>query len=810
MAIYIGTKKSTFRDLMIIVWIHLLLLPMSLNELLADDRSDFLSQYCFECHTGDSPAASLHLETLAFDLKQPENYEKWLRIYDRVVTGEMPPQSDGKAAKHPYLLSLSTNLRAMHQSQKGTVFRRLNRLEYQNTINDLLGTHLKLAEGLPEDTELNEFNNIGEALGISMVQMQQYIDCATLALEEVDRQASRELEPTKMVASYADTQNAEQWLGKIWLKRDDGAVVFFKNYGYPTGMLREAATQKDGYYKVRVRGYAYQSDQPITFSIGATTFARGLEQPTFGFYSMPPGDPTTIEVTAWIPARYMIELTVYGITDRFALKSTPVAEYKGAGLAILDIELEGPLPVATNRNVRAELYAGLQREEIAPRNPRERNRIDYLPKFDLKLSEGREELRVTLQRLAEQAYRRPVTAEEIVPYVELFEQELSKQATEDEALRTAMVAILCSPDFLYLREKGPQLNDFEVATRLSYFLQRTAPDSTLIALAQAGKLHTDQILTSQVDRLIEDPKFARFIADFSHSWLQLADINFTNPDGKLYPEYDAYLQWSFLAETQAYLRYLIEANRDVSEMVESRYAMLNERLAEHYSLDGIEGPEIRKVDLPTDSVRGGLLSQGAILKVSANGTNTSPVVRGAWVTERIMGLAVPPPPPGIPGVEPDIRGASTLRELLDKHRSLDSCNGCHRILDPPGFALEGFDPIGGWRDQFRTTGLGERVVKEILGRKVQYKLGPPVDSSGVLSSGERFANYVEFRRLLAENRKQLARALTTKLLTFATGREMGFSDRETIDKIAAESIESGKGIRDMLKLVVSSDIFLSK
>jgi hypothetical protein len=559
-----------------------------------------------------------------------------------------------------------------------------------------------------------------------------------------------------------------------------------------------------------VRGYAYQSDQPITFSIGATTFARGLEQPTFGFYSMPPGDPTTIEVTAWIPARYMIELTVYGITDRFALKSTPVAEYKGAGLAILDIELEGPLPVATNRNVRAELYAGLQREEIAPRNPRERNRIDFLPKFDLKLSEGREELRVTLQRLAEQAYRRPVTAEEIVPYVELFEQELSKQATEDEALRTAMVAILCSPDFLYLREKGPQLNDFEVATRLSYFLQRTAPDSTLIALAQAGKLHTDQILTSQVDRLIEDPKFARFIADFSHSWLQLADINFTNPDGKLYPEYDAYLQWSFLAETQAYLRYLIEANRDVSEMVESRYAMLNERLAEHYSLDGIEGPEIRKVDLPTDSVRGGLLSQGAILKVSANGTNTSPVVRGAWVTERIMGLAVPPPPPGIPGVEPDIRGASTLRELLDKHRSLDSCNGCHRILDPPGFALEGFDPIGGWRDQFRTTDLGERVVKEILGRKVQYKLGPPVDSSGVLSSGVRFANYVEFRRLLAENRKQLARALTTKLLTFATGREMGFSDRETIDKIAAESIESGKGIRDMLKLVVSSDIFLSK
>jgi len=779
-------------------------------DLRADERQTFLQEHCLECHAGESPEGGLSLESLQFELDTPANFEKWVRIYDRVIAGEMPPQSNGKAAQHSYLTTLYAKLRAAHQAHKGTVFRRLNRQEYQNTINDLLGTHLKLAERLPEDTERNEFNNIGESLGISMVQMQQYIDCATLALEEVDRQVSRELEPTKVVASYANTQNGEQWLGKVWLKRDDGAVVFFKNYGYPTGMLREAATQKDGYYRVRVKGYAYQSDKPITFSIGATTFARGLEQPTFGFYSMPPGEPTTIEVITWIPARYMIELTVYGITDRFALKSTPVAEYTGAGLAIHDIELEGPLPIATNRNVRAELYAGLQREEIAPRNPRERNRIDYLPKFDLRLSEGREEVRVALRRLAEQAYRRPVSIEEIVPYFDLFEQELNKQVTVDEALRTALVAILCSPDFLYLREKGRQLNDFEVANRLSYFLHRTAPDSTLLGLAQTGKLNTDRELTSQVERLIEDPKFDRFIADFSQSWLQLADINFTNPDGKLYPEYDAYLQWSFLAETQAYLRYLIEANRDVSEMVDSRYAMLNERLAEHYSQDGIAGPEIRKVDLPPDSVRGGLLSQGAILKVSANGTNTSPVVRGAWVTERIMGLEVPPPPPGIPGVEPDIRGASTLRELLDKHRSLDSCNGCHRVLDPPGFALECFDPIGGYRDQFRTTDLGERVIKEILGRKVQYKLGPKVDSSGVLPSGERFANYVEFRRRLAENRQQLARALTTKLLTFATGREMGFSDRETIDKIATESIESGKGIRDIFKSVVSSEIFRSK
>jgi hypothetical protein len=415
-----------------------------------------------------------------------------------------------------------------------------------------------------------------------------------------------------------------------------------------------------------------------------------------------------------------------------------------------------------------------------------------------------------MAKFVELAFRRPVKPSEVAPYYELFEQELNKQTTADEALRTALVALLCSPDFLYLREMGPNLNDFEVANRLSYFLSRSSPDAKLLHLAREGALSNDSELVRQVDRLMEDERFERFVLDFSDSWLQLADINFTNPDGKLYPEYDPYLQWSLLRETRTYLRYLLETNRDVSELVESRFAMLNERLAEHYGMEGVAGPNLRKVDLSPDSVRGGLLAQGAILKVSANGTNTSPVVRGAWVTERIMGLSVPPPPPGIPGVEPDIRGASTLRELLDKHRSLDSCNGCHRLIDPPGFALECFDPIGGWREQFRTTDLGERVNKEILGRKVQYKLGPKVDSSGELLNGERFANYVEFRGLMADNRKLLSKALATKLLTFATGREMGFSDREEIDRIAEKAIEPGKGIRDLVKLVVCSDIFRSK
>jgi len=224
----------------------------------------------------------------------------------------------------------------------------------------------------------------------------------------------------------------------------------------------------------------------------------------------------------------------------------------------------------------------------------------------------------------------------------------------------------------------------------------------------------------------------------------------------------------------------------------------------------VSGPELRRVSLPANSARGGFLSQGSVLKVSANGTNTSPVVRGVWVLERILGQTPPPPPAGVPGVEPDIRGATTLRELLDKHRNLDSCRGCHQMIDPPGFALESFNPIGGWRDRFRSLGEGERINLEVGGRKVRYRLGSQVDATGQLLDGRKFSGFREFRELLAEDQKALAKTLATKLLIFATGREMGFSDRDVIDQIVQQSAAKGHGVRDLIHLVVTSEIFRRK
>ena len=776
---------------------------------------EFLEIHCHDCHADGSDKGGLDFDELGADLSDPATFARWEHIFDRVVAGEMPPKKKPRPEAEElaaFRKTLAPALTRAHAAVRGTVLRRLNRREYENTLNDLFGTNLRLAEMLPEDGRSHEFDNVGEALNISLVQLQQYLRAADAVLDSAIASTTGKPESKTIRASYADTRGAENFLGKNWLVLPDGAVMIPQAWGYPTGMLREANTRTAGYYKVRVTGYAWQSDRPITFSIGATTFQRGAERPTFSYHQFPPGKPTTIEIEAWIERNYMIEVTPYGIYDRdYSIKKNGLANYKGPGLAISHVEIEGPLtPEFPSRGHRL-VFDGIDRREIEPRNPAEKKKSWYKPKFEVVSDDRAGDARRALERVAIAAFRRPATAEDFAPYLALFEAELAGEASFEEALRTAVSALFCSPRFLFLHEAPGRLDDHALASRLAYFLTRTSPDDELLRLAKAGKLGSDPaVLRAQADRLLAHPHFARFLEDFTDAWLNLRDIDFTVPDRKLFPEFDQFLQFSMLEETRAFLRELIESNQPVTGIVRSDFAMLNSRLADHYGVEGVKGPHIRRVPLPDDSRRGGFLTQGSVLKVSANGTNTSPVVRGAWVLERILNEPPKPPPPGIPGVEPDIRGATTLRELLDKHRDSTTCRSCHQKIDPPGFALESFNPIGGYRARFRSLGEGERVDAMVGARRVQYRLGPPVDASGEFPDGTAFADINGFRAHLASDPDRLARAFATKLLTFATGREMGFSDRPALKQLVAASARKGHRIRDLLYLVISSEIFRTK
>ncbi len=779
----------------------------------------FLSQHCGDCHAGGADEGGFDLDQLGGDADDPATFARWERIFDRMDRREMPPPDAEPLSVDDlkgFLDQLGGAINDIHHRNKGTAYRRLNRQEYQNTLNDLFGTHLDLQTRLPADGRSREFDNVGEALGISVTHLQQYLDAAEEVLAAATEPTLTPPPAQTITASYDQTREGEKFIGKVWQQLPDGAVVFYEKRGYPSGMLRGTEVKPPGRYRIRVIGYAHRSDRPITLRVGGTSFARGSEKVTYGYVELPPGspdgnDPASIELEAWIADRYMIELDPWGIdTGGYNVEKEGFAGYEGPGAAILSVELTGPLREEFPSCGHRMLYEDF---DLQPK-PNQNRWAE--PELIVDAADPAAAARSTLMRVANAAFRRPVQSDEVDRYIQLFEQQLGDGATIRQSLWTAVSAVLCSPDFLYFNENvtnrdDRSLDDHALASRLSYFLTRTAPDEPLRRAADRHELTGDpQNLWIHARRLLDDPRSDRFITDFCDAWLNLRDIDATSPDQSLFPEYDEYLQHSMLAETRRFVRTLFDENLPVANLVDSDFAILNDRLAEHYEIEPVVGPELRKVPLPADSIRGGLLTQGSILKVSANGTNTSPVVRGVWVMERLLGNPPQPPPPGIPGVEPDVRGATTLRELLDQHRDMDSCRSCHSQIDPPGFAMECFDPIGGYRERFRSLGAGDKVDVQIAGRKVRYRSGPPVDASGQLADGRRFDDFQTFRDLLAADQSTLATTLATKLLTFATGREMGFSDRPIIERIVAATEPEGYRAGDLLRQVILSETFANK
>jgi hypothetical protein len=340
------------------------------------------------------------------------------------------------------------------------------------------------------------------------------------------------------------------------------------------------------------------------------------------------------------------------------------------------------------------------------------------------------------------------------------------------------------------------------------------PDDELRTLASNGKLRDKGVLRAQVERMLKDAKAQRFIADFTDQWLDLAEIDATTPDKKLYPEFRRILRDSMLAESRAFFTELVDKDLSASNIIDSDFAMLNQRLAEHYGIPGVAGSAIRKVAIPAKSGRGGILTQAAILKVTANGTVTSPVKRGVWVQRQILGQPPDPPPPNVPAIEPDVRGATTIREMLEKHRTVASCAGCHNKIDPPGFALESYDVIGGLRTRYRALEGDVPTMPDAIkgmGRPgVQYRWGKAVDTAGETADGRPFRDLEEFKKLLLANPRPIAKNLVTQLVIYATGAPVGFSDRAAVEGILDRTEARGYGVRSLIHEIVESPLFLTK
>jgi cytochrome c553 len=765
----------------------------------ADVRA-FLANHCLECHGAEKPKGKFRVDQLPGDFTDQAGRDRWLAVLRRVQAGEMPPKAKPRppekesGALTAWISARAEAAEAARRAAEGrVVLRRLNRAEYEKTVRDLLGIDVDLTGLLALDNSMDGFDNVGAALHLSSFALERYLEAADTALNVAiaDRSA-----PNKVKNRYSlkDQHAIKIYGNQFYRVLDDGTVVLFVSTHDTTVWLSQFYPRDRGYYRFRISASGFQSNgKPVTFAVHS--HAVGLVD----YFDVPADKPTVIEFVSRIEAhKGSIEIAPYGLGNAVIHTPGKAAEYKGAGLAVHWVEVEGPLyetwPPASHRR----LFGDLPQTRIKHNS----DRLEVVSK------DPEADAERILRDFTRRAFRRAVTDEDVKPFMTLVKARLAEKDSFEQAVRVGLAAVMSSPKFLFLNEKPGKLDDFALANRISYFFWSTMPDEELLTLAEQKKLSQPDVLRQQVERLLKDPKASAFTSNFCGQWLNLREIDFTAPHYLMYPEWDQMLKVSMVRETELFFAELLKSDLSLLNFVASDFSMLNGRLAQHYGIPGVEGLwEFRKVPLPAGSHRGGVLTMASVLKVTADGTNTSPVKRGAWVLERIIGTPPPRPPVDVPPLEPDIRGAKTLREQLAKHRSNAACASCHAKIDPPGFALESFDVIGGWRDYYRLSNwvAGAKAVK---GK--HYLQGRDVDATGETADGKPFQNIDEFKQLLLRDKGQIARALTERLVTYATGGAPEAADKPEIDAIIAKVRDKNFGLRTLVHEIVQSKMFQNK
>lgn len=799
---------------------------------------------CLECHDADTSEGKLDLAALTFDLAEPKLLERWVQLFDRVENGEMPPDAETMSAddRTELLKSLEAPLRAACEAAtarngRGAI-RRLTRAEFENNLRVLLKLpHLDVRDKVPEDRDAHGFTKVASLLDMSRVQLDGYLAAAEAALRTAmaapappplieQRFTGTDLFPEletfgEREAMFFARNNRmvsitnQQFAAMTSAERRDPTLelALFRSatwpyYGYPRGFRAKF----DGTYHVRFRGRAVRqvrdfrivpANEPVAMSFRARqpsgADVSGDVRETGGWLDLAP-EPREFETTIRLKAGETFEYSPLGLpvpfirTDGgFFYDYPPMPPEGHRGVAIQWLEVQGPIVEA---QWPPESFHVLF-DDVAPERgaPADATRI--------------------FRRFAALAALRPLSDEDHRPFLQLIDDKLAAGTPFAEALLAGYQALLCSSHCLYVTEPraGSADDHFAVASRISHFLWNSRPDEELMRLARNARLRDPEVLKAQTERLLSDPRAEQFIRSFADEWLDLRRLRRDIPDERLYPEYrkDDYLVDSMEHETLAFLTAVIRDNLPATTLIASDFTFVNDRLARHYDLPRVDGSAMRRVKLPQDSPFGGLLTQAALLKHTANGTTTSPVVRGAWVMEKLLGQPPPPPPKSVPAIEPDIRGAASIRELLAKHAADKTCAGCHARFDPVGFALENFDVMGAWRDRYRGLERGDKVTGvDPAGHPYTYFVGREIDASGRLLGGESFQNVRELKRILAANPRLLARNLLHHMTLYATATPVGFADRSEIEALLDACAKDGYRVRDLIVALTCSRVFLGQ
>ena len=810
--------------------------------------AEFTEKYCTGCHNGAAKSGGLDLTALPFAPSDAANFAEWVKVHDRLQAGEMPPKAvtrrPDRQEQEAFLRELTASLTAAERSATArtgrATERRLNAYEYENALRDLFhAPWLQLKGQFPEDGEAFRFNKLSSALDVSHVHVSRYMNAADYAIRQVMSVEAKQ-PPTAVTRYYAREQR--ELVNKINTPNQKGDRATYPIVGLepepavfartapmtvgasdPEKREREAVAWVSSNY---VTGFRYKWDR--------------FEAPVAGRYRIRFKGYTLWVAPLSAPRQHLADwqhisrgrrdesVNVYtrnGVLNRHVggFDLTPEPAVHDAGEVWL-LAGETLVPDASRffRSRPNNFRNPLMTPEGAPAVAFQWMEVEG-PLYDahttagykLLFGDGSEQnperlLRAFLARV----YRTPQVDEaDVKRFAALVEDERRAGRSFTEAMIVGYTAVLASPRFLYVRERPGPLDDYALATRLALFLWNSVPDERLLARAAKGELKRPEVLRAETTRMLADPKARRFVDAFLDYWIDLRKMEDSTPSAALYNDYylDDALNEAAAAESRLFFAEMLRRDLPVRNVVDSSFTFLNERLAVHYGIPGVKGVAMRRVELPPDSPRGGFMTQASVLKVTANGTTTSPVLRGKWITERMLGFEIPPPPV-VPAVEPDIRGAVTIRQQLEKHRSNASCAVCHNRMDPPGFALESFDVMGGWRDRYRGVDEAKTPEKGIgkNGQPFAFHYALPVDSSGVLADGRPFHDVRDLKRLLLAGERQIALNLAKQLTIYATGAPVRFCDRTQIEKMVDAAKASQYGLRTLVCQVVESELFRSK
>ncbi|HEV7403564.1 MAG TPA: DUF1592 domain-containing protein [Chthoniobacteraceae bacterium] len=777
--------------------------------------SAFFEEHCYDCHDAGTQKGDFRMDTLSTKVGF-ENTPQWLEIMERINSGEMPPKkvkarprAEESAQVVEWIASRMKEGESVRMASRAPVsYNRLSRDEYVNTVRDLLGVEFNATDpgAFLEDPEWHGFERIGSVLTLSPSNVEKYLAAAETILAE----AYPEVVPLKkgqkppepfggskpaIISSQVNERNRERLeamgvLDKVRYEMWPGDIFRYS-------LLKEPLPET-GIYEITytVSGLKPEKGRAPRIKVYESKLDRTLYE---GDVVAPEDQPTTVTFLAHLPkGRPNIE--VYN--DVPGPSNLPRSGRHGNKPFVSLADGRLPWQVKLTDEEGKPRYPFLILHSISWRGPimtdqEQQLRADYQPKTEGDLAEVREGLR----KLATRAFRRPVTDVELNEFAGIVEAELKAGEKFPSAVKAGMAAILCSKSFIFLTEGDPEamrlkLNDWEIASRLSYLLWSTMPDAELFQLAEAGKLRDKSVLTKQVERMLADPRAQRFADSFSSQWLRLRKVGMFPPDKMIYPDYDKHLEACMVGEPRAFFREVLQSGLTLREFLDSDWTMANARLAQYYGLpgDGLKDDQFKRVALKPEDHRGGLLTEAAILSLTSDGTRHRPVHRGVWVMESIFGKSPPPPPANVEPIatNPLTAPKATLRMKLEAHIHDASCAACHAKIDPLGLAFENFDAIGRWRTTEKTEGTGD---------------DPTVNPTGKFPDGRTYQNAEEFKKLLLADLDAFNRTFIEKLATYGLRRATSFGDRDDLKAIAEASKAADYRVKDIVTAVVTSELF---